>query len=120
MINSRILIIEDDESIRQVLKEYLDQLGFQVITAADGLEGLDLIKQQGYDLIVSDIRIPYVSGIGLIKIAREINPNIPIISITSFGEPSEKTAREEATTVIAKPFDLEELSNKIKELLTEN
>lgn len=117
MVNPRILVIEDDESIRKVLEEYLDQLGFQVITAADGLEGLDLIKQENYDLIISDIRLPYVSGIGLIKVAREINPRVPIISITGFGKESESTAREEATIVLAKPFQLEELSRKINELL---
>lgn len=118
MVKSRILIIEDDESIRQVLKEYLEQLDYQVITAADGLEGLDLIKQENYDLIVSDIRLPYVSGIGLIKVAREINPKIPIISVTAFGKHPEETAKEEETVVLSKPFQLEELSQKVNELLS--
>ncbi|MCF8039911.1 MAG: response regulator [Desulfohalobiaceae bacterium] len=120
MSNSRILIIDDDASIREILKEYLEQLGFQVKTAADGLEGLDFIQQQNYDLIVLDIRLPYVSGIGLIKVARKINPEVPIISITAYGKHPEKTAQHEATLVVPKPFQLDGLSRKINNLLTKS
>ena len=117
MTNARILIIDDEESIRKILSEYLERLGYQVITAADGLEGLDCIKQENYDLIIIDIRLPYVSGIGLIKVARDINPKVPIISITGFGKYSESTAKEEATIVLSKPFQLEKLSQTVTQLL---
>ncbi len=121
MSGPTILIIDDDNSIRKVLEEYLQQVGFSIITAADGLEGLDRIKQNNYDLVILDIHLPYVSGIGLIKIAREMTPGIPVICITGYGYYPEQVAEEEkADIVLAKPVPLEELARNIRNLLSNN
>jgi CheY-like chemotaxis protein len=116
---TRIMVIDDDQTIREVLRDYLQELGYQVLLASDGLEGMDKIKQERYDLIVLDIRMPYVSGIGLVKIAREINPDIPVICMTGYGISPEKIAAEEdVNLILSKPFELKTLSQAISKLLS--
>ncbi|MFP3982641.1 MAG: response regulator [Desulfurivibrionaceae bacterium] len=118
MPGSTILVIDDDSTIRKIMEEYLEQVGFRVLSAADGLEGLDMIRQENYDLVVLDVHLPYVSGIGLIKIAREKTPGIPVICITGYGYHPEQIAEEEkADIVLAKPVPLDELAENIKKLL---
>lgn len=113
-----ILVVDDDEIIRQSLQDYLQQIGYQVITAVDGLDGMEKIKNKRYDLIILDIRMPYVSGIGLVKIAKEINPDIPVICMTGYGISPEKIAREEnVNEVFSKPFELKELAKSIETYL---
>lgn len=113
-----VLVIDDDQVIRDVLNEFLTEQGYNVVLAADGLEGLDSIKNETYDLIIMDIRLPYVSGIGLVKIARQENPQIPIICITGYGDSPEKIAEEEkADVTLAKPFNLKDLQHHLTELL---
>lgn len=120
MSDYSILVVEDDDSIREVVKDYLEQTGYQVTVCSDGLKGLDRVKQGSYDLIILDIRLPHVNGIGLIKVSRKINPETPIICITAYGDHPEKVAVEEsADLVIAKPFQLGELSTGITRLLKE-
>lgn len=116
-----ILVIDDDNAIRKIIEEYLEQVGFRILSAADGLEGLDRVRQKNYDLMLLDVHLPYVSGIGLIKVARELNPGIPIICMTGHGHYPEQIAEEEqADIVLAKPVPLEELAENIKKLLSDN
>ena len=113
-----ILVIDDDQVIRDVLHEFLTEQGYNVVLAVDGLEGLDSIKKKYYDLIIMDIRLPYVSGIGLVKIARQESPHIPIICITGYGDSPEKIAEEEkADVTLGKPFNLKDLQHHLAKLL---
>jgi len=113
-----VLVIDDDASIRDVLKDYLEEHGYEVRLAADGLEGLDMIKQGGQDIAVLDIRMPYVSGIGLLKIIKEHSPDMPVICMTGYGDSPEKIAEQERVDVIlSKPFDLKDLLNEIEKRL---
>jgi CheY-like chemotaxis protein len=114
-----ILIIDDDQGIREVLSEYLQELGYDVLTAADGLEGLDKIRLLNFDLLLLDIRIPYVSGLGLLQIAREVKPNIPVVCMTGYGPSPEKIAAEEVSHILSKPFELNELAKAIELLIPE-
>ena len=116
--DKKIIVIDDDKSIRNVLQEYLQKLGYQVILAIDGLEGMDRLKQESYDLVIVDIRMPYISGIGLIKLIKEEKPDLPVICITAYGMSPEKIANEEqADVTISKPFNLKTLAKEINKLL---
>ena len=115
-----ILLIDDDQAIREILTDYLRELGYKILTAADGLEGMDKIRLQNFDLLLVDIRIPYVSGLGLLQIARDINQDIPIVCMTGYGDSPERiAAEEEAKYILSKPFDLKELAKAIEFLLPE-
>jgi CheY-like chemotaxis protein len=120
MNESTILIVEDDQTVREVLTDYLSELGYQVLTAVDGLEGMEKIRSQHYDILLLDIRIPYVSGLGLLKIARELYPDIPVICMTGYGASPERIAAEEQVEyILSKPFDLKELAQAIMKLVPE-
>jgi CheY-like chemotaxis protein len=113
-----ILIVDDDQAIRDVLSEYLLELGYEVLTAEDGLDGMDKIRLQNYDLLLLDIRVPYVSGLGLLHIARELDSQIPIVCMTGYGSSPEKVAsEEEVQCVLSKPFELKELAQAIERLV---
>ncbi|MDY6910134.1 MAG: response regulator [Thermodesulfobacteriota bacterium] len=115
----KILIIEDDDGLRDLLHSYLEESGFAVVEAADGLEGLEKISGELFDLMIVDVMLPYVSGIGLVKIAKGRHPETPVICITGYGNSPEKLAEEEhADRVLSKPFDLKELAQAISELLS--
>lgn len=113
-----VLIVEDDNEVRNMLNDYLTFLGYQTDTAADGLEGLTKIKEQTYDLIITDIAMPYVSGIGIISILKKDYPDIPVIAITGYGYHAEEFAQEKhADFIMGKPFDIQKLKEAVKRLM---
>jgi CheY-like chemotaxis protein len=114
----RVLIVEDDREVRQMLDDYLSFLDLEVDTAADGLEGLTKIKENSYDLVVTDIAMPYVSGIGIISILKKDFPDIPVIAITGYGYHAEELAQEKkADFIMGKPFDVHKMKDAIQRLL---
>jgi DNA-binding response OmpR family regulator len=114
----KILVIEDDNGVRELLQSFLEESGFEVLLATDGLQGMEMIEKGDFDLIIADVMLPYVSGIGLTRIAKSRRPDRPIICITGYGHSPERIAEEEhADYVLAKPFDLKELSEIIGALL---
>ncbi|MFO8031407.1 MAG: response regulator [Desulfohalobiaceae bacterium] len=115
---AKIILIDDDEQIRSMLQEFLQDQGYQIFLAEDGLLGMELLQKEKADLLILDIRLPYISGIGLVQIARNHSPDLPIICITGYGFSPEKIAeQEQADLILSKPFDLQRLLQAIKELL---
>ncbi len=113
-----ILVIEDDAEVRSMLEDYLTYLKYEVFTAEDGLEGLKKIKTGTYDLVITDIAMPYVSGIGIISILKEEHPEIPVMAMTGYGYHAEELANEKnANAIVSKPFDIQEIKRLIEELL---
>ena len=116
----RILIIDDEEHVLANLCYFLNYRNYDVSSASDGLEGLKLIEndQHRFDLIITDIVMPKISGIGLISIIKTKFPNMPVIAITGWGEYPEAFAVEsQADKVLSKPFELSELDKAINELV---
>ncbi len=118
----KLLIIDDDEEILSTLKYFLSTKRYEVFSASDGLEALKLLEteEQGFDLVITDLVMPNISGVGLIAIIKKKLPGLPVIAITGWGEHPEVLATEaQADQVLEKPFELSELDRLIKDLLSE-
>jgi DNA-binding response OmpR family regulator len=114
-----ILLVEDDPNLSDVLKDYLDLLGYQVIHAADGEMGLILFRKSGIDLCILDVMLPKKDGFSLARNIREINKQVPIIFLTARGLMEDKVIGFKAgcDDYISKPFSSEELSLRIEAIL---
>lgn len=113
-----ILVIEDDEDVLSMLVKNLKFMGYNIITAKDGMEGLKKLDSGGYNLVITDIVMPYVSGVGVVTALKEKFPQIPVIAVTGFGKEPETVAMEkQADLVLAKPVKMESLKGYIVELL---
>lgn len=118
---ARILIIEDESAIRRVLKKILSEENeaYQVFEAEDGLEGIESVKKEDYDLIISDIKMPKMDGVEVLEAVRKIKPEIPMIMISGHGEleTAVQTMRLGAFDYISKPPDLNRLLNTVRNAL---
>ena len=115
-----VLVIEDDQDVLSMLVKHLAYMGYEVITARDGMEGLKKLNSERFDLVITDIVMPYVSGLGLVTTLKERKPNIPVIAITGYGKEPETAALEKkADLVLAKPIRMSDLEKEIHALLKE-
>lgn len=122
MESKRILIIEDDLTLRNVLAEFLESEGFSVGVASDGEEGLTLIKDFNPDIVLLDIILPKKNGFEVLKAVKDENGelNIPFILLTNLGslDDIEKALELGATTYLVKgDYQIKEIVEKIKETL---
>ncbi|WP_281309892.1 response regulator transcription factor [Flavobacterium flavigenum] len=111
-----ILIVEDELGIVQFLKQGLEEEGYEITTASDGLIGFELAQSQQFDLILLDWMLPKISGIDLCKAIRIKNQTTPIIFLTAKDTVKEtiEGLRAGANDYIKKPFSFEELTERIK------
>ena len=113
-----ILIIEDDQDVLSSFVKNIKLFGFEVITATDGMEGLKKVDAGGYDLVITDIVMPFVSGVGVVSALKTKRPDIPVIAITGYGKEPEAVAMEkDADLVLAKPVKVSFLMEHVKDLL---
>jgi len=116
----KILLVDDDNTILQSMGRLLTLNGYDVVMASSGLKALKQLEETGYgfDLVVTDLIMPDVSGLGVITLVKKKHPHIPVIAITGWGEIPEQLADEmKADVVIKKPFELNELGKRIDDLL---
>jgi len=104
----KILIIDDEKSIRNTLREILTYEGYEVTEAADGMEGLRIAGKDKFDIILSDIKMPKMDGIEVLEKLQEITPETPVVMISGHGniETAVEAIRKGAFDYIAKPLDL--------------
>lgn len=118
---SKILIVEDEAAIRRVLKKIISEENdtYQVEEAEDGLEGIELIKNNDYDLVLCDIKMPKMDGVEVLEKAKKIKPEIPIVMISGHGDldTAVNTMRLGAFDYISKPPDLNRLLNTVRNAL---
>ena len=113
-----ILVIEDDQDVLSMMIKHLKYLGYHVISAKDGMEGLKQLEAGGYDLVITDIVMPYVSGVGVVTALKAKNAAIPVIAITGYGKEPEAVALEKkADVVLSKPVRMGVLKGHITRLL---
>lgn len=124
----RVLLAEDDNAMRRMLASILQQDGYEVIQARNGAQLFDLMNSQliyacdraAVDLIISDIRMPEMSGLEVLAALRDADWSTPVILLTAFGE---QTTRDEALrlgaqAIFSKPFDIDELRATVGRVLT--
>jgi DNA-binding NtrC family response regulator len=112
----RLLIVEDDQVLREMLEHYLKTDGFTVDVAVNGQEGYDKHKQSGYDLIITDLNMPQMTGIELVQKIRDYDEFVEFIIITGYAtlESAVEAIKIGAFDYIVKPFKLDELHVAVK------
>jgi two-component system cell cycle response regulator CpdR len=118
---ARILVAEDEDPLRALVARAITDLGHTVVTAFDGADALDIITREngGFDLLLTDIRMPLMDGIALaLSVARD-HPNIVILLMTAYADQRERASNLEALIhdVVLKPFTLAELKTAVTEAL---
>ncbi len=116
----KLLIIDDSEEVLTALSGYFTKKGYQILSASNGLDGLKLIDNatQEFDLVITDLVLPNISGVAVISILKKRYPELPVIAITGWGEHPEALAREaNANIVLEKPFKLPEFERLIINLI---
>jgi OmpR family response regulator RpaB len=116
--SERILVVDDETSIRRILETRLKMAGYEVITAADGEEALEAFQKNNPDLVVLDVMMPKLDGYGVTREIRK-NSDTPIIILTALGDVSERITGLElgADDYIIKPFSPKELEARVKAVL---
>lgn len=106
-----ILLADDDYSLRRVLEFQLREAGYEVLTVADGLHALEAFTGNQIDCLITDLRMPKLSGLELLRRTRAINRDVPVIVITAFGEveTAVEAMRAGAFDYITKPFNREQI-----------
>ena len=127
---AKILLIEDEASIRRVLNKILSEESkdYEVTEAEDGLQGMELVKNEDFDLILCDIKMPKMDGVEVLEAVKKIKPEIPVVMISGHGDldTAVNTMKIGAFDYISKPPDLNRLLNTVrnaldrKELVVEN
>jgi DNA-binding NtrC family response regulator len=119
MIAARILIVDDDVAIRELLKEFFQGLGYEINTATNGSEALTMISQNDFDCIISDHVMPDMNGLDLLEQLVDKKKKVPFLMIT--GYPTIETAvevmKQGAYDYITKPLQLEDVRIKVERAL---
>ncbi len=114
---ARILVIEDEEDIRHLLKDILTNAGHDVEIAANGGEGIEVFEKKEFDLVFTDLGMPVMSGWQVAEKVKNINDKVPVVLITGWNVKMEKSEMEDCgiSLVIQKPFKMEQVLNLVQE-----
>jgi two-component system response regulator PilR (NtrC family) len=118
-MKSRVLVVDDEESIREFLEIMLRKEGYEVTCAEDGAKALDIIKKKSIDLVISDLQMPNMTGIELLRQVRDQYPELLFMMITAFGttETAVEAMKLGAYDYITKPFKIDEVRINIANAL---
>lgn len=118
----KILVVDDDDELRNMLMEVLSSLDYFPIGVGDGDQAINQLKIQDFDLVISDIRMPNMDGLTLLKSIKHTSPELPVVMITGFPStcPVQKAMQEGADGYLAKPFRIEKIDELMRDLLYGN
>ncbi|MFH1422387.1 MAG: response regulator [Planctomycetota bacterium] len=119
-MKKKILVVDDDKAICNMLHYIIQQIGYEVITVYSGTEALEAIETQKPDLILLDLHLPHMSGIETLKKIKKIDRKSKVIIMTAYNDESEKIVKTfslGAIDCIFKPFNIEILKDRIRETL---
>ena len=119
--HERILVVDDEEQMRDLLAKVLERKGFQASVCGDGTEALAFLEKEPVDLVVTDVRMPGLGGMEALRAVKELNPDIVVIIMTAFGsiDQAVQAVKEGAYDYINKPFKIDEMLLTIEKALDE-
>jgi DNA-binding NtrC family response regulator len=119
--HERILVVDDEEQMRDLLVKVLERKGYQVSVCGNGVDALAFLEREPADLVVTDVRMPGLSGMEALRAIKELNPDIVVIIMTAFGsiDQAVQAVKEGAYDYINKPFKIDEMLLTIEKALDE-
>jgi two-component system response regulator HydG len=119
MPHKTILVVDDEESHRMMLRAHLEEEGFEIAEAYDGQDAVDRVNEKLFDLVLMDVRMPRMEGIEALKQIKQINSTTPIIMMTAYGsiDSAVEAVKSGAEDYLTKPLDIDELVFKVKKAL---
>ena len=119
---SRILVVDDNEQFCQNVSDILEMKGYEVMTASDGFKALEMIKRNGLDLVLMDIKMPVMDGVETFKKVKEMTPDTPVIMVTAYAVEDLITEALRAGSYgsLKKPLDFDQLLGLIEQATTAN
>ncbi|TNE61747.1 MAG: response regulator [Alphaproteobacteria bacterium] len=116
---ARVLIVEDEESVREYVARVLNMHGHSVLVAADGAEGVDMMSDRHFDLLITDIVMPHMDGISLALKVRAVRPHVPILMMTGYASEHQRAHNLSLLIegVLSKPFSMEQLLSAVNKAL---
>lgn len=121
-MDKKLLVVDDDNEIRELLEFDLSQSGYSVETAVDGFDGLNKALNSYYDLVLLDVMMPKMNGYDVCRNLRKSKPTVPVILLTAKGTIDDKTEGFDcgADDYLVKPFDIQEVLLRVRALLRRN
>jgi DNA-binding NtrC family response regulator len=122
MSAAHILVVEDRESLRRMLERALEQEGYRVSTCADGEQATSRLAEESFDLVLTDLKLPGMSGIDVLRASREAQPRLPVVVLTAFGTVGSavEAMKLGAADFLEKPVEIEDLFQLVESLLGED
>ncbi|MEW6237848.1 MAG: sigma-54 dependent transcriptional regulator [Candidatus Omnitrophota bacterium] len=116
-IEPHILVVDDDAGQRGLIQSFLSSQGFDIVTASSGEQALDILDAQSISMVVSDVRMPGVSGLETLRRAREKHPILPVLLVTAYADIRDAVGamRDGAVNYLEKPIDLDELLSTVRQ-----
>lgn len=117
---ARILIIEDDEEMRSLLEDFLKDEGYEADSANNGSEAFGRLAQEPFDLVITDIRMPGLTGLDILSSVKKFQPGLPVIVITAFGgeEVYRRSMARGADGYLEKPIHFHKLRTLLHEMVS--
>ena len=115
----KILIVDDNPHMCNLLVDILEIYDYQGFKAKDGEEALSRLRNESFDLVITDLRMPNLGGMDLLKSIKEENPSLPVVVITAFGksDTEKDVLAAKADGYLAKPFKVNEIEDLLKRVL---
>jgi YesN/AraC family two-component response regulator len=112
-----VLVVEDERNIRLLMTTIMHQIGHEVMEAADGQSALNILKQHLPDVVLTDLRMPQMTGVQLIAEVKERFPHLPIVVVSAFSDQIEKALQKGAENFLVKPFAKRQLVDVVNKTL---
>jgi DNA-binding response OmpR family regulator len=121
MHSRRMLIVDDEKDIRTVLRHFFEFKGFDVWEASDGMEASETVREESFDLVLTDLRIPGPDGLEVLRLVKSVRPESVVLILTGYPSSQNKTTAVElgCDGFLSKPFRLEQLWKTVRQSLTD-